>query len=177
MPAWYGPRSVDGGIDEIPLPLTGGPGRLFLCGKHAIAPDPIGALGRVGANVVVCLTQPHELLDRYPEYVVWLRDNSPERAIWRPIPDLHTLPERAMVTLIGELDTRLRHGESLIVHCAAGIGRSGTVAVGLLLSMGEQLNTATKTVRANRPMAGPESGPQRDLVVALAMHYGQARYE
>ncbi len=45
---------LDGGIDEIPLPATAS-GRLWLCGKHAIGPDPEGLMARVGADGVVCL--------------------------------------------------------------------------------------------------------------------------
>ena len=171
MAAWYGPRSVNGGIDEIPLPPPGLPGRLFLCGKHAIAPDPATTLASVDANVVVCLTHEHELADRYPAYVEWLRTNMPARAMWHPIADLHAPSEAVMVALVAALRARLSDGDRLVVHCAAGIGRSGTVAVALLLSMGVPLDAATTTVRSHRPMAGPESGPQRDLVVALSARY------
>ena len=59
-------RSRTGGIDEVPVP---GPGRVWLCGKHFIGPDPEVALERTGAAVVVCLNERGELEDRYPEYV------------------------------------------------------------------------------------------------------------
>jgi len=52
--------NLDGGIDEIPLPPLAR-GRLWLCGKHAIGPDPDGLLERVGADGVVCLNEEHEL--------------------------------------------------------------------------------------------------------------------
>jgi hypothetical protein len=35
--------NLDGGIHEIPLPPPAA-GRLWLCGKHAIGPDPEGLL-------------------------------------------------------------------------------------------------------------------------------------
>ena len=44
--------NLDGGIHEIPLPPTAA-GRLWLCGKHAIGPDPEGLMDEVGADVVV----------------------------------------------------------------------------------------------------------------------------
>ncbi len=92
-------RSVDGGIDEIPLP--GVPGRLWLCGKHAIAPDPEAALSTVGRPAtVVCLTEAHELGDRYPEDVAWLRSEAGSRAVWFPIHDLHAPPpDEALATV------------------------------------------------------------------------------
>ena len=45
--------NLDGGIHEIPLPtLTG---RLWLCGKHFIGPDPERVLMGVNGDHVVCL--------------------------------------------------------------------------------------------------------------------------
>jgi protein-tyrosine phosphatase len=54
------------------------------------------------------------------------------------------------------------------VHCAAGIGRAGTTAVALLMLLGVEIDDALATVRANRPMAGPEVGAQLDLITELA---------
>jgi hypothetical protein len=80
----------DGGIHEIPLPDL--PGRLWLCGKHVVGPDPGGLLDRTGADTIVCLTERHELFDRYPHYVHWLaadreRCGSPYTTCTRPTSD------------------------------------------------------------------------------------------
>ncbi len=81
--------NLDGGIHEIPLPSSAR-GRLWLCGKHAIGPDPEGLMERVGADGVVCLTEQHELAERYPE-LSWrgCAPQPPTRALWYPISDLH----------------------------------------------------------------------------------------
>ncbi len=161
--------NLDGGIHEIPLPSPA-TGRLWLCGKHAIAPDPEGLIARVGADAVVCLTREHELAERYPNYVTWLRAQPPERVVWHPIHDLHapTLEEFAPV-LTGLVD-RVVAGERLIVHCAAGIGRAGTVAVAMLVSLAVPVDEALAHVRRHRPSAGPEVGAQLDLVRQLHEH-------
>jgi hypothetical protein len=129
--------SLDGGIHEVPLPQVGG--RLWLCGKHVVGPDPDAALQRVEADTIVCLVEQHELADRYPNYVAWLSAAPPTRAVRFPI-----------------------------VHCGAGIGRAGTTAVAVLVLLGEPLDAALTQVRAHRPMAGPEGGMQMALVRALA---------
>ena len=54
------------------------------------------------------------------------------------------------------------------MHCAAGIGRAGTTAVALLILLGIDIDNALATVRANRPMAGPEVGAQLDVITDLA---------
>jgi protein-tyrosine phosphatase len=166
MTSWPTGRSRDGGIDEIPLPRS--EGRLWLCGKHVVGPDPEGALALVGAGVVVCLTQAGELSDRYPDYVTWLHANRGRRAMWFPIDDLHAPTVERAAPFIDEIVTRLDGGGALVMHCAAGIGRSGTMAVGVLLAMGMALDDALALVAAHRPMAGPEVGAQRALVDALA---------
>jgi protein-tyrosine phosphatase len=164
--AWPGERARNGGADEIPL--AGVAGRLWLCGKHFVGPDPEHALRTTGASTVVCLTETTELLERYPHYVAWLHANQPSRAVWFPIPDLHAPDLDTARPLLDDLVERLRSGEGLLVHCGAGIGRAGTVAVAILMATGTPLAAAMTVVAAHRAMAGPEAGAQRALLDALA---------
>ena len=168
---WGSDRSRTGGIDEIPLDHR--TGRLLLCSKHHIGPDVGHVLTINRVDTVVCLTQRHELDPRYPQYVQWL-DNTPTQAVWRPTPDLGVLPLADTLVLINEVDDRLTRGSGVIIHCAAGIGRSGTLAVGLLLRHGLTLRDALSHVGNHRALAGPETGPQRQLVELLAAHYGHS---
>lgn len=169
--SWPRGRSLDGGVDEIPLG-NAVPGRLFLCGKHAVGPDAAGLLDRIGATAVVCLNERYELEDRYPDFVAWLQDNQPARAVHHPIPDLHAPALDEFAALIEALHTRLDAGETLVVNCGAGIGRTGTVAAGILVRTGMALDDALEVVRSNRPMAGPEVGAQRDVLTAYAEAVG-----
>ncbi len=167
MSGWPNGRSLHGGVDEVPLPPSAG-GRLWLCGKHFIAPDPESAIEQVGATTVVCLTGEAELVERYPHYVAWLYANRPARAVWWPIPDLHAPDLDNAIVLLDQLRSRLRSGQSLLVHCGAGIGRAGTVAAALLVTMGWAPADAVAHVAAHRPMAGPEAGAQAELLDALS---------
>jgi protein-tyrosine phosphatase len=143
-------------------------GALFLCGKHAVAPDVEAVIAATGATTVVCLTERHELSDRYPGYVAWLEDNRGERALWFPIPDLHAPAVNDVVMMVAEVRARLESAGTVLVHCAAGIGRAGTLATCLLIMMGMNIDEALTHVAAHRPMAGPEVGAQRALVDAVA---------
>jgi len=165
--SWLSRRQRDGGLDRIRLPSEVS-GALWLCGKHAIGPDPRALLAEVGeAGTVVCLNERHELAERYPAYVAWLEDPA-TASVWFPIHDLDAPPLADLVPLVDELASRLRAGETLVVHCAAGKGRSGTTAVCLLVALGVELEAALLRVAADRPGAGPEVGSQRDLVEAFA---------
>jgi protein-tyrosine phosphatase len=161
---WPHGRSRHGGADEIPIP---GPGRLWLCGKHFIGPDAEAALAEVGADTAVCLVQAYELEGRYPRYLKWLAAHGDTRAVWFPIPDLGVPSVNAATELLGDLGARLDAGETLLVHCGAGLGRAGTVAAGLLMARGATAAEAIAVVGSCRPMAGPQSELQRMLLEEL----------
>lgn len=164
MSPWHSERSRDGGVDEVALP--DGPGRLWLCGKHAVAPDPDALLERLGATTVVALNELHELEDRYPDYVRWLRTSG--RAVWHPVPDLHAPTLDDALALVDDLRRRIQDGDHVVLHCGAGVGRAGTIAAALLMRGGLAHDEALARVASSRPMAGPEAGAQRDLLVALS---------
>jgi hypothetical protein len=165
--SWRTRRQRDGGIDRVGLPPAV-PGALWLCGKHAIGPDHGALVAEVGgAATVVCLCERHELADRYPEYVAWL-DDPATPTVWFPIHDLDAPPLEAMSGRVDELAARLRAGETLVVHCAAGKGRTGTTAACVLMALGAGLDAALRQIAAARPGAGPEVGSQRELVEHFA---------
>lgn len=158
-------QRFDGGIDEVPLP-DGVPGELRLCGKRAIAGGRF-AHPSMPWTTVVCLCRRHELSNRYPAYVDWL-DDPDSNSIWWPIQDLGAVRVGATLPFVDGLAARLRAGERLLVHCAAGIGRAGTTAVCILIRLGVPLDEALSTVRESRAMAGPEAGSQLALVREVA---------
>lgn len=155
------------------MDVPGVPGALWLCGKHLIGADPQAALERVGAQRVICLTERHEIAERYPNYLEWLTDPTEQRARWFPIPDLHAPSLTATLGLLEDLDGVLDSGDSVILHCAAGFGRSGTLAAGALIWRGAAVAEAVAAVAAARPLAGPEAGAQHALLGELAAHLGR----
>ncbi len=164
QPAWRSERSRHGGVDRVDVP--GVAGQLWLCGKHYIGPDHHAAIDAVGADVVVCLNERHELHDRYPNYVEWLASGH-EVARWHPIPDLAAPTVDDAVALIEEIVDELAAGHTVLVHCGAGMGRAGTVAAGVLVRHGLSPTDAVAQVAASRPLAGPEAGAQEALLESL----------
>ena len=161
--------NMDGGIDEIPLGDV--PGRLWLCGKHVIGPDHEAVMQRIGADHVVCLVQTHELEGRYDAYATWLRTE--DRSTWFAIHDLSSPPLAEILPVYESVVQRLQRAETVIVHCAAGVGRAGTLAVAVCQLIGMELDEALRHVRQHRPGAGPEAGSQLEVVTELAELLGR----
>lgn len=160
--------NLDGGVHRIPLPAE--VSSLWLCGKHAIGPDPASLFARVGLDEidvdVVCLVEEHEIASRYPDYVEWLRRST--TALWFPVHDLSSPSDARAFALYDEVWGRLESGRHVIAHCGAGMGRAGTLGVAMCLYAGLELEAALDHVRRHRPGAGPEVGRQLDVVAALA---------
>ena len=83
-----------------------------------------------------------------------------------PIPDMGTPGpdfvhawERARHRVLGSL----RRGERILIHCAAGLGRTGTLAAKLLTELGMPPADAIRRVRAARP-GSIETGAQAAYV-------------
>lgn len=156
--------NTDGGIHEIPLPRAG---RLWLCGKHYIAPRHDQVIEQFSLDHVVCLVERTELAHRYDPYLEWLGTNHGGRATWNPLHDLSYPDLDDAMRMLGPLHEMLMRGDRLVVHCAAGIGRAGTTAVALAMLQGIDASDAMKLVRMHRPLAGPESGPQLEFITQL----------
>lgn len=83
-----------------------------------------------------------------------------------PITDLGA-PGPRFEAVFGEIQPRLlerlRSGERILLHCAAGLGRAGTIAARLLVRLGEQPDRAIARVRTARPGAIESTGQETYL--------------
>ncbi|HEY5662817.1 MAG TPA: tyrosine-protein phosphatase [Ilumatobacter sp.] len=157
-------------IDRIPLPRTAG--ALWLCGRADVGPDPEAALACAGAGTVVCLNHVRELETRFAPYVEWLRANMPGRALWFPIRNFDAESAAATMPVLQMIVDRLEAGEGVVMHCALGQGRAGTMAVCLLMMLGATRDEALRTVAVNRLYAGPAQPSQWALVDEVAAVVG-----
>ncbi|MEQ8440075.1 MAG: tyrosine-protein phosphatase [Ilumatobacter fluminis] len=158
-------------IDRVPLPSTDG--SLWLCGLRDVADDPDAVLASTGASTVICLNERHELERRAPYYADWLRSNQPGRALWFPIRNFHAESADATMPLLDLVVERLERGEGVVMHCAMGQGRAGTMGVCLLMRLGATSEQALATVAAHRMFAGPGDGAQWALVDDIARELGR----
>jgi ADP-ribosyl-[dinitrogen reductase] hydrolase len=154
-------------IDSLDLPAADGGGRIgmtFCPGKQ----DPyalsgpwlrdldmdLDAIRDWGATAHVCLLEEHELKLLN---VTGLPAGARERGLaWLhlPIRDVDIPDERfeqRWPEAGADLRGRLRNGESILVHCRGGLGRTGIVACRLLIELGETPERALARVREARP--------------------------
>ena len=98
---------------------------------------------------VVCLVDDAEIALKSPTYLAAIKGEKFPVSLWRfDIPD-YGIPENTndLDLLLGCLRERLELGESVVIHCAAGHGRTGVVATLLLVRMSMLLDDARKTIR------------------------------
>lgn len=115
-------------------------------------------------DLVVCLTPRHELASLSPAYDAALRAGTlPVRWQHLPMRDFGLADNRADFQAgILALARAIADGEAVLLHCAAGIGRTGTAAACLLKSLGVARDEALQRVRDAG--SSPESAAQSGLI-------------
>jgi len=113
---------------------------------------------------VVCLTPRHEIASLSPTYHAAITQGHLPFT-WQALPmrDLGLADQaQAFREGIEALAQAVRGGESVFLHCAAGIGRTGTAAACLLKCLG--LPTGLALQRVREAGSSPESAVQSGLI-------------
>ena|SRR5215813_4341028 len=86
-----------------------------------------------------------------------------------PIPDLAVpASEAKLVRLLEDVDHDLSNGRNVLIHCRQGIGRTGLVAISLLVTKGMSPGAAVDVVSAARGLPVPETDEQRRWIDRFA---------
>lgn len=153
---------------NLPL-LAGTTGHLYLHNmpgrpKYERMSDFLDAARSLSLDGILCLCGMDEIRVKSPEYARAVGDGSLPCS-WKafPITDFGVPSnEAAFKVFVLETAESLRSGETLLLHCGAGIGRTGMTAACILEALGLSADQANKVVRAVG--SGAETPEQRALV-------------
>lgn len=155
-----GKRPTPNPIDTVPVPGSVGCMGLVACPGVRVGSPPTGNKKLLeidlqeifdwGANGVLCLVEPHELvLNRVEALPMAVQ----EAGIWwkhLPIVDMG-IPNQGFEDVWAIEGERIRHalriGERVIIHCYAGLGRTGMMAARILVEFGVEPEKAIRMVR------------------------------
>jgi protein-tyrosine phosphatase len=141
-----------------------------ISGRLAVAPMPkgggfleeeIGVWKGAGVDSVLCLLTDTEMSGLQLAQEGELCQAQGMDFVHFPIVDRAVPDASAIRPLIDDMATRLRQGRRLLVHCRAGIGRTGLVASCCLIRCGFTATDAMAAVSRARGVAIPDTDEQR----------------
>ena len=149
-------------------------GRLAILGRPRAGDwlsDQIAGWQAAGVTDVISLLQNHEVRDLGLEREREIAEQIGISFEQFPIPD-RGVPEsvRATYDLWARIETKIRNGGSVGVHCRASIGRAGLVTAGALIRLGFAEEDAWRRASSARGTPVPDTDEQR-LWVARAVEW------
>jgi protein-tyrosine phosphatase len=130
--------------------------------------DEVRGLRRAGIDIIVSLLEEDEAAQLYLFSEAKTVEANGLRFISFPIPDRGVPASTlAAVSLMGSITRALEEGKNVAVHCRQGIGRSGLIAAGVLITSGLSPEQAIEVVSSARGIAIPETSEQRQWAKLL----------
>lgn len=124
------------------------PGTLFLHSMPGLQ-EPFEicyqALEAASIQRIICLNPMEELQNKSPEYATAITNGTlPCELVQFPIGNFGVPQEKKpFMELVQQTAEQLKRGDNLLVHCAGGVGRTGTFASCVATALGQPLSRVT----------------------------------
>ena len=158
------PMGMFSEVDLVGAPASG---RLLLHsmpGRFEPIQSFLAEAKQEGINCILCLVADGEIERKSPDYRTLLTDGEFAKCVVRsPIEDFGVPRDRqGFAKAISTVAEVLYEGRNLLIHCAAGVGRTGTAASCLLVELGFDTDEALD--RVCEAGSNPETDEQEELV-------------
>ncbi|HEV8415640.1 MAG TPA: dual specificity protein phosphatase family protein [Bryobacteraceae bacterium] len=130
--------------------------------------DEIQGWRKAGLDVVVSLLEEDEAAQFELAHEGEVAESKGVGFISFPIPDREVpASTQEALSLFSTVAAALEEGKNIAVHCRQGIGRSGLIAAGVLLTSGMSVDKALEVVGAARGVTVPETPAQLQWIKHL----------
>ena len=153
---------------DLPSGVTGSLHLHSMPGKEEALEDAVAEVRRLGISLIVSLAPLSEIRVNSLAYAKAIEaQDLPGILVTCPIPD-RGVPENQAEFLRSVEDTAsaLKAGQNLLLHCNAGIGRTGTYATAVLIRLGLSQDQAIAEV--GRAGSHPETPKQIEFLRSLS---------
>jgi protein-tyrosine phosphatase len=126
--------------------------------------DEVANWASSGVGTVVSLLQKDEIIDLGLEMEEELCDQHGIRFLSFPIPDRGVPDTEAAIRFASDVAS---NGDTIAIHCRAGIGRSSIMAAAVLMNLGISANDALSAIELARRLPIPDTDAQREWILSL----------
>jgi protein-tyrosine phosphatase len=149
-------------------------GKLYLHsmpGRHEDFEKAKDDIRKYKISKVICLTPLEEIREKSPEYFKAIKEKDIMfDLLMFPISD-YGIPDNPnrFLQLAKDIGSNLQAGENILIHCGAGIGRTGTLAVITLIAIG--LPDEESQMRIAIAGSFPETNIQKNFVKWVSSYF------